>query len=198
MNEAKEILTKRQLWREVKSLKELLIDRIESVEKTVDIAHEDLVRVPTDVQKQVSYVKEYLEARIETGHSLKEEKFSKVYQMFELIERQRLEQKQDTALNVEKALSSAERAVREQNASNKESITKSETSTSKQLESLNEKINDVRDRTTKIESVTSGISSAKTEQKTSIGLIAAIVFGVFGTIVGIVSVCISFYMINKH
>lgn len=46
-------LTTQQLWREVASLKELLTARIEAIEKSIEVAHEDLVRVPTDVQRQV-------------------------------------------------------------------------------------------------------------------------------------------------
>lgn len=60
-------LTTQQLWREVAALKELLQSQLDSMEKAITVAHEDLVRVPTDVQKQVGNLKELQDAKFAAG-----------------------------------------------------------------------------------------------------------------------------------
>lgn len=57
--------TIQQLWREVASLKELFESKLSSMSKAIDVAHSDIVRVPTDVQEAVGALKE-----------LQQEKFS--------------------------------------------------------------------------------------------------------------------------
>lgn len=47
------------------ALKEILITRIDAVEKAVEVAHADLVRVPTEVQKAVGTLKDLHEAKID-------------------------------------------------------------------------------------------------------------------------------------
>jgi len=57
-------LTTQQLWREIASLKELMFSRLLAIETSIEVAHEDMVRVPTDVQKQVGGLKELHEIRL--------------------------------------------------------------------------------------------------------------------------------------
>jgi hypothetical protein len=84
-------LTTQQLWREVQNLKELLetrIDgqletRIDGIEKAIQVAHDDLVRVPTDVQKQVGNLKELHEQRFDGEAALRDEKFASVQKQFD-------------------------------------------------------------------------------------------------------------------
>jgi hypothetical protein len=56
---------KTALWRELSGLKELLMARIQSIEHAIKIAHDDLVRVPTETQKQVGALKEFQTTVIE-------------------------------------------------------------------------------------------------------------------------------------
>jgi hypothetical protein len=65
-------LTTQQLWRETAALKELLESHIKALEKSVTVAHEDLVRVPTDIDKQIGTLKELLESKIECAESERE------------------------------------------------------------------------------------------------------------------------------
>jgi hypothetical protein len=58
-------LTTAQLLREIASLKELVLSKIEAIDKAITVAHDDLVRVPTDVQKQVGTLKDLHGALIE-------------------------------------------------------------------------------------------------------------------------------------
>lgn len=49
---------------QIDSLKELLQSRIQANEKAVDVAHDDLVRVPTEVQKSVGTLRDLHETKI--------------------------------------------------------------------------------------------------------------------------------------
>lgn len=51
-------LTTQALWREVGHLKALTIVRLDGIQRAIDVAHDDMVRFPTDVDKQVGRLKE--------------------------------------------------------------------------------------------------------------------------------------------
>jgi regulator of replication initiation timing len=57
-------LSTQQVFREVGLLKELVFTRLESVEHGIAVAHEDVVRVPTEVQKQLGGLRELHETRL--------------------------------------------------------------------------------------------------------------------------------------
>jgi len=76
-------LTTAQVQREVASLKELLEARVEAVEKGIIIAHDDLVRVPTEVQKQVGNLRELHEQKFTEQAALRDEKFASVQKQFD-------------------------------------------------------------------------------------------------------------------
>lgn len=160
-------LTTAQLQREIAALKELVFVRLGAIEEGIETAHNDLVRVPTDVQKQIAGLREYLEGKIECDKELKEEKFKYIIERFDIIEQARQEQKRDTATAIDAALRSAKEAVIEQNSNNNNNINKSENNMTKQLEQIgrqmteqfrahDDKINDVKDRLTKAESTSTG------------------------------------------
>lgn len=149
-------LTTPQLWREIASLKELVFARLDSIEKGIDVAHDDLVRVPTEVQKQISGLKELMYHKIECADELNEEKFKTIEKQFLFVEQSRIEQKKDTATAVDAALKAAKEAVTEQNTSNVLAISKSEASTTKQMDAINEKVGDVKERVTTMESKGTG------------------------------------------
>jgi len=65
-----------------------------------------------------------------------EEKFRAVYDQLALVERQRVEQKQDTKTAVDAALSAQVNAVREQTTATEKAIAKTEASTSESLKQL--------------------------------------------------------------
>ena len=77
---------------------------------------------------------------------------------FSLVERQRVEQKSDTALAVNAALSAAKEAVKEQTLASGLAINKSEVATAEQLKQLNVTIN----------TAISGVSSALADVKTRV------------------------------
>lgn len=86
--------------------------------------------------REVAGLRELMESRLEALEDVEEQKFYKVEQQFELVERQRVEQKKDTKDAVDAALTAQKEAVREQTAASERAIAKSEAATSKQLDQL--------------------------------------------------------------
>lgn len=144
-------LTTQVIWREIAALKELLTSELEGVKKSIDVAHDDLVRVPTDVQEQVGNV-----------HQLLDIKVAHLEKQFDLIERQRIEQKTDQRTAIDDALKAAKELVFQQNLANTSANAKSEASFSKQIDQIatlfasekkasDERINDLKEQVAKSE-----------------------------------------------
>jgi uncharacterized protein YgbK (DUF1537 family) len=164
-------LTTAQLLREVSSLEKLTAQRMDAIEKAVTVAHDNLVRVPTEVDKAIGHLRAVMDGRLDTV----DEKFRSVQTQFS--ERDiRVEQ---TALGtktaVEAALAAQEKAAAKQAESLAVSIGKSDAATTKQIDSLNEKINDVRDRLTRIEGAGKGRGDMWGWIVAAIGAFAAVV-----------------------
>lgn len=169
------ILTTQQLWREIAGLKELILRELQSIQKAVDVAHADLVRVPTEVTKAVSSLEKLHECKFENidkwqlerivnidkrmldATNLVTEKFSGIEKQFK--ERDvRVEQSAiQTKVAVDAALQAAEKAVNKQNESFAQSIAKSEAATTKNIDQqavligamtkgFDDKIDDIKER----------------------------------------------------
>lgn len=167
-------LTTQQILREVETLKELLTQRIDAVDQAVERWREDMVRFPTEVDKAVNNIKDLMYEKINTEHLLKEEKFGKVEQRFNLVEAQRVEQKKDTATAVDTALRSAKEAIDDQNKASAIAISKSEVAVAKQMDQLGvlidrqtksteDKITDMKERLVKMESALVGFEWIRAE-----------------------------------
>jgi chromosome segregation ATPase len=113
--------------------------------------------------REISNAVRLLEAKDEGLKDVVGEQFRSVVTQFQLVERQRVEQKLDTATAVAAALAAAKEAVTEQTAASEKSITKSETATAEQLRQLTatfttaiggvtDSISDIKDRIGNIES----------------------------------------------
>lgn len=154
-------LTTAQLVRELASLKELLTIRIDAIEKSQVVFQDNIQRVPTDVDRSISRLKE-----------LHDQKFGEVDQRF--LERDvRVE---STAALVSRAVDAALAAAREsvnrQNESFALSIAKSETTTVKSIDALgitlqasasamDSKIQDLKERMARLEAANVGIKIAQ-------------------------------------
>jgi hypothetical protein len=108
-----------------------------------DMAQDDRRPVPDPtvlttqaLYREVSALQELIEQRIEGQREIINQQFYKVEQQFELVERQRVEQKKDTKDAVDAALTAQKEAVREQTSASERSIAKSETATTKQIDQL--------------------------------------------------------------
>lgn len=112
--------------------------------------------------RQLASIENELQLRVGYAVDLTVEKFRKVEQEFELIERQRKEQKEDTKTAVDAALSAQKEAVKEQTAAASLATAKSETATGKQqeqlastlttaIEALRRSIDEVKERITEVD-----------------------------------------------
>jgi hypothetical protein len=144
-------LTTQMTWREIGSLKELVFSELNGLKKGIEVAHEDLVRVPTDVQKQVGTTRELLTERIDGISKVVALHVSHLEKQFDIIERQRIEQKNDTRQAVDDALKAAKEIFSQQNQANNLANAKSEASFSKQIDQQAERINDMKERLAKAE-----------------------------------------------
>ncbi len=119
--------------------------------------------------REISNATDFVDAQLKRVEDVAGEKFDSVDKQFELVERQRVEQKLDTATAVAAALAAAKEAVTEQTAASEKSITKSETATAEQLRQLTATfttalggltniLDDLKERVGKIESRKEGSS----------------------------------------
>jgi hypothetical protein len=193
---------------EVELLKEMLISRLASMDKAMDVFSDNITRVPTDLDKQIAQLKDVVWQRFET----EDEKFSTVNEKFVGVKNQfaerdvRVEQTaRDTKTAVDAALAAQEKAVGKQNDSSGLAIAKSEAATSKQIDqlmtlinsirdNLESKLNDMKERQTRFEGHDLGGQEAIENRRASgtsvagiIGVAAAIVLGVASLIVTLIS-----------
>jgi hypothetical protein len=116
-------LTTQQLWREIEHVKELLMTELSGIKQSIKIAHDDFVRVPTDVQKAVGTLRDF-----------HDEKFKSIEKQFEMESAFRLEQKTDTKTAIDAALAAQEKQSSKQAETFAASINKSEAAVNKQLD----------------------------------------------------------------
>lgn len=203
------ILTTQQLWREIAALKELLLTKSESIDKAVGVAHQDLVRVPTEVQRAVAAAKDVIDEKFvsvntkfdsldkfrEDLAALINEKLAGVQKQFEERDIRVEQSARQTETAVNAALTAAEKAVGKQNESFTVSINKSEAATMKQIDqqaaligsatkSLDDKITDVKDRLTRIEGQGSG--------KNALWVIIIAAIAALASIISIIAVIFQF------
>jgi hypothetical protein len=126
------------------------------------------------LHREIASLKELVESKLAAEHNLKEEKFRKVDQRFELIETQRIEQKRDAEDKVKSAL----QAVKESNEKSEGSFTKQIDGLKSILETkttaLDSKIDDNKARVVSIESRSKSMGDGWGFLVGAIGVIAAI------------------------
>lgn len=208
INSIKEVdptaLTTQQLWREVASLKELMMSKINAIDKSIETAHDNEARRPTEVEKAIvevkmfhdekfrSVFKQYEERVVftdrltESNNLLTNEKFNGVEKQFKERDVRGEQTAKDTKVAVDAALQAAEKARTSSNDSFALSIAKSEAATMKQIDqqgalignvstTLDGKINDVKERLTRIEGMNTGKKDFWGYIVGAIGLIATLI-----------------------
>jgi DNA repair exonuclease SbcCD ATPase subunit len=103
---------------------------------TTEALNREIAGLERELNQRLTSVERELATRLEAASALGDEKFLRVEQQFELVERMRVEQKKDTKDAVDAALTAQKEAVKEQTAASSLATAKSETATNKQLEQL--------------------------------------------------------------
>jgi hypothetical protein len=131
------IRTLQQLQREVSALKELHDVRLAGMDKAIQVAHDDLVRVPTDVQKAVGALKDLLQETFKVHN----EKFESVQKQFGERDT-RTEKIADLSQKaLDAALLTAEKAVGKQSEAFAAATAKSEAAFTKQIDGITQLLN---------------------------------------------------------
>lgn len=144
--------------------------------------------------REVAQAKDLMEARIEGVEAVVAERFRGVDEKFDLVERQRLEQKKDTKDAVDAAFSAAKEAVKEQTNASDRSISKSESATKEQLTQLSttfttqikavtDSQGDLKERVQSIESIKQGVLENRTESRSQTSNTTTIIGAIIATIV---------------
>lgn len=131
------------------------------------------------ILRETAILRELLETNVNGIGAVAEQKFQAVDRQFDLVERMRVEQKNDTKAAVDAALTAQKEAVKEQTTAFALATAKSEAAMTEQLKAitatftagitaLTDAHNDTKDRVSRFESAKSGSSSAVT------GIIAAV------------------------
>jgi hypothetical protein len=172
------VLTTEALLREIGALRTLIGERISATEALfetkIQSGREGGLALRDFLVGEIAALRDFHETDVRglrelvasMGH-LRDEKLVTVQTQFDLIERQRVENKADTKAAVDAALAAAKEAVKEQTTASDRAITKSETATSEQLKQMNVTfttavqgisgpISDLKDRVTALESVRIG------------------------------------------
>lgn len=198
--------TTQMILREVGALSELFNERFAAMERGVQLAHEDVVRFPTLLDRELAALDKLTESKIETIRQ-RYDAFSQLYDSkleihqgkFDGItdrftERDlRIEQyARDTKIAVDAALTSASMAVQRQYESSDKAITKQETAFGKLIEEaakgqasarieLDRRIDDLKTTVTTIQAVQTG----RKEQVVASNDNTTLVYGAIGVLVGL-------------
>ena len=157
-------LTTQQLWREVLNLRELMESRISGIEKSIEVAHEDLVRVPTDVQKQVGNLKE-----------LHDEKFRSIQVQFAERDTRTEQKDRDTKIAIDAAFQSSSTAVAKSESVTSKQIDQQGTLIQTETRALSWQIDDLKERMTRLESQGIGEKGGKLSQQQMISWVLAVI-----------------------
>jgi hypothetical protein len=171
--------------------------RFQSIDKATELQHDDLVRVPTQVDRAVGALRELLLAQIraemaEVGGKLNalgevsEERFRGVQTQFNLLKQatEQLDLANKTAIAA--ALQAQKESAGETQKSSQAAIAKSEASTSESIKALtaaftteikgaNDRINDVKSRLDRGEGIGSGGHQQKIEGNTNLFAVVALI-----------------------
>jgi hypothetical protein len=183
---------------EISGLLRTIETRLGAMDKATELLRENLGIVPTEMDRQVSHLREFIEARIESTQVARDERFHSIDLQFKERDTRMELTTRDSKTAVDAALQAAKEAVGEQNKSSALAIAKSETSVTKQIDQLqtliqtnndgtNDKINDVKARLDRGEGLVRGGDQNRTEKRLDSGLVAAIA----GVCVALLSVVVA-------
>jgi hypothetical protein len=163
-------------------------------DEAVRILHDDMVRVPTLLDRAELNITTQLRSETESLADLTEQKFANVWLRFTELEKRSRDLDEARAIALTAALNAAKEAVGEQNRSNTTAIEKSEKATNDKINQLegtfnaankatNERLDDVKSRLDRGEG---GVSSALVIGSGLMALLAILIAGYAAVHVGVV------------
>jgi hypothetical protein len=181
---------------------DVLRERLRGIDKATELLNETVNRVPTDVQREVSHLRE-----------LSNEKFNSIAIQFAERDTRSERESRDNKVAVDAAFAAQKEAAARQDEANQKAIDKSEKSTAETIAKLSElfktsgdgfmgQIADIKERITRAEGAATAAASAAstalavrseglTERRGSQGNMIAIVSIVGGSLIGIAGLLIA-------
>lgn len=126
------LLTTQQLWREIGNLEARFNIKIEAMEKAIGVAHEDVVRVPTLLDRAIESFRELSWSRFDTV----DVKFAGIATQFQERDTRVEHTAQAGRVELSAALQAAKEAVGAQQTSNAAALTKQENDTKERIVAL--------------------------------------------------------------
>lgn len=115
--------------------------------------------------RETQSLKELVGSQLEGMEGVFVERFESINTQFQLIERQRVEQKTDTSDAVSAALAAAKEAVTKNEEQTKDALSALQATLTTAIGGLETQLNDLKDRVTKVESTRQGAAEQRTEQR---------------------------------
>lgn len=185
-------LTTNALEREVGQLKDLIVARVDGLEKGLEVRLNGMDKALVLLQARADKVPSETDIAVENLRKLHDEKFSSIAIQFKERDTRDERTQKDSKVAIDAALSAQKESVDKQNISNSLAIAKSETAFTKQIDAIgiliqtsikatDDKINDTKERITIIESHSKGVGDSW-----------GIVVGAAGIVIAAVAVAVAF------
>jgi hypothetical protein len=182
-------LTTEELRRDVSALREILQARLDGMDRATSLLSETVNRTPTQIQTEISHVRELIQEKLGSLGGQAEEKFASIALQFAERDVRTGQAATAGAQALAAALQAAKEAVFEQAQAAAKAADKTETSFTKQIdlllaqikalgETFTDRLAELKERIDRGEGSEKGASGQRTEQRLNVGTIMAVVMGV--------------------
>jgi hypothetical protein len=151
---------------------EVVRTRIDAIDRATEIFQDSLVRVPTDVDKQVGNLRALHDERFNSVTTQIAAGFDSVTLQFEERDKRGERESRDNKVAVDAAFAAQKEAASEQNKSNTLAISKSEAATSETINKLEQLVSaNIGGLTSKVDDVKSGLGAVRQEFANSVAAV---------------------------
>jgi primosomal protein N' len=182
-------LTTEELRRDVSALREILQARLDGMDRATELLSETVNRTPTQIQTEISHVRELIQEKLSSLGGQAEEKFKSIELQFVERDVRTNQAATASAQALAAALQAAKEAVFEQAQAAAKAADKTELSFTKQIDLLlaqikalgdtfGDRLAELKERIDRGEGSTSGAAVHRTEQRLNIGMVMAVLMGV--------------------
>lgn len=142
-------------------------------------------------------LEKYIDAKIDGFKALYDSRLDNIKHEFATVEHNRIEQKNDTKVAVDAALTSAKDLVKEQGSASKEAITKSETAATSALLAVQTTVNDLKDRLGRVETELRTKAEVHSVGRSDTGMVVSVAMAVFAFLSLIIAGIAVVYALSK-